>query len=185
MTPFQLETGLVNISTSQPRNQSNRHIILVNRGWVPYTMKLPVYRTEGQIEGDVSLLGLVRASGAPSSCTPENNPVGNYWFWLDAESMAKAVGPSCIPLVVDLSFGKIFKVNFSRVLTNSDNPELPGGYPLAGQTNVTLPNNHLNYTLTWGSLGVALSIMAFRFTRFGLRGSHSAYDAFAASRKAK
>jgi len=155
VTPFQLETG---------------HIILVNRGWVPYTMKLPVYRTEGQIEGDVSLLGLVRASGAPSSWTPENNPVGNYWFWLDAESMAKAVGPSCIPLVVDLSF---------------DNPELPGGYPLAGQTNVTLPNNHLNYTLTWGSLGVALSIMAFRFTRFGLRGSHSAYDAFAASRKAK
>ena len=83
--------------------------------------------------------------------------------------MAQRIGPDCLPVVVEVSSYQI---------------EPSAKYPLGGQTNITLPNNHLNYLLTWGTLGLVLSVMAYRFSRFGLSGSRHAYDAFGAHKKA-
>ena len=85
----------------------HRHIILVNRGWVPYQHKSPQSRLDGQIEGQVTLKGLIREEGMDrTSWTPENNVAGNYWFSIDSAEMAQVVGPECVHLVVDLSFGR-------------------------------------------------------------------------------
>ena len=35
----------------------------------------------------------------------------------------------------------------------------PGGYPLGGQTNTELPNNHLQYAITWYSLAGVLVVI--------------------------
>ena len=35
----------------------------------------------------------------------------------------------------------------------------PGGIPIGGQTKVTLPNDHLQYAITWYILAVALAVI--------------------------
>ena len=35
----------------------------------------------------------------------------------------------------------------------------PGGIPIGGQTKVELPNDHLQYAITWDFLAVALAVI--------------------------
>ena len=39
-----------------------------------------------------------------------------------------------------------------------DNP-VPGGLPIGGQAKVQLPNNHLQYAITWYSLALSLIVV--------------------------
>jgi surfeit locus 1 family protein len=36
---------------------------------------------------------------------------------------------------------------------------VPGGWPKGGQTRLSLPNNHLQYALTWFGLAAALVVI--------------------------
>ncbi|HEY8012888.1 MAG TPA: SURF1 family cytochrome oxidase biogenesis protein, partial [Dongiaceae bacterium] len=41
----------------------------------------------------------------------------------------------------------------------------PGGYPIGGQTRIDLPNDHLQYAITWFSLAGALLVIYFIYHR--------------------
>ena len=41
----------------------------------------------------------------------------------------------------------------------------PGGFPIGGQTRITLPNDHLQYAITWFSLAVALMVIYVLYHR--------------------
>jgi surfeit locus 1 family protein len=41
----------------------------------------------------------------------------------------------------------------------------PGGLPIGGQTRLELPNNHLQYAITWYALAVALVVIYILFVR--------------------
>jgi surfeit locus 1 family protein len=51
-------------------------------------------------------------------------------------------------------------------LIDADGSPNPGGWPRGGQTPLTLPNNHLQYAVTW--YGIALTLIGV-FTAFAWR----------------
>jgi surfeit locus 1 family protein len=143
VAPFVLETG---------------EEVLVNRGWIPPERENPADRAEGQIEGTVTIEALVRRPGTPHWLVPDNVPPagptggdaagGGEWYWMELPAMRAAAGlaPGGPPLYLEA--------------TESD---VPGGFPIGGQTRLELRNDHLQYAITWFLLGGALAVIWFLF----------------------
>ncbi|MCG8690946.1 MAG: SURF1 family protein [Minwuiales bacterium] len=117
-------------------------VVLVNRGWVPSDNKDPATRAEGQIAGPVVVDGIARKSWGQASFVPDNDPAQNVWFFPDLSAIAETMAIE--PPTVFVAAGPAAN---------------PGGYPLGGQTKVTLRNNHLSYAITWYGLAVALVVI--------------------------
>lgn len=119
--------------------------VIVNRGFVPTDRRNASTRLEGQIQGPASVAGIVRFPHAPglSWFMPENRPDENLWLWPDLSRMAAVGGLGIVaPFVID-----------------ADATPNPGGLPIGGQTQLDIPNDHLQYAITWYLLAVALIVM--------------------------
>jgi surfeit locus 1 family protein len=135
--------------------------VLVNRGFVPLANKDPATRAAGQVAGAVRVEGVVRLSAAPGAFTPANEPGSNLWFYPDVAQMAVAAGlPRVRPVFVEAGPGTASTAN-------------PGGLPIGGQTVLDLPNDHLQYAITWYSLALALAVIYGLFCRRQLSGNRS------------
>lgn len=121
--------------------------ILVDRGWVPVEKKLPDSRPDGQISGTVTLDGVVRLSQIKAWMQPTNEPEHNVWFFMDLPAM---VQKAAVPARTDL-------------FVEAGKAPVPGGFPVGGQTYIYLPNDHLQYAITWGLLAVALVVIYIAF----------------------
>jgi surfeit locus 1 family protein len=131
--------------------------VLVNRGFVPLANKDPASRAAGQVGGTVRIEGVVRLSVRPSFFTPANEPGANLWFYPDVAQMAAAAGlPRVRPVFVE-----------------AGPAPNPGGLPIGGQTQIDLPNDHLQYAITWYSLAGALAVIFGLFCRRQLSGNRS------------
>ncbi len=129
-----------------PLQRGDGTAVLVNRGFVPYDYKDARTRENGQAGGEVTVTGLSRnpLAAKPSLLVPDNDPVGNVFYWKDLAAMWERTG-----LEDRLSVAPIF--------VDANNAENPGGLPIGGVTRVELPNNHLQYALTWYGLAAALA----------------------------
>lgn len=133
-----------------PLRLADGAIVVVNRGFVPLELKESSTRPESQPAGPVSVTGLVRAPEARGWFVPENDPAQNRWFSRDPKTIASARGLDRVaPFYVE-----------------ADATPNPGGWPKGGQTRLALPNNHLQYALTW--FGIALMLVAV-FAAFAWR----------------
>lgn len=116
---------------------------LVNRGWVPRERKEPANRLAGQIAGEVTITGIARrARDEGTAFTPDDDLSANIWFRRDGARMAAHLGIAAPELLVEAN----------------DRPN-PGGFPIGGQTRLDIPNNHLQYAITWYALAVALVVI--------------------------
>lgn len=131
-----------------PLETADGLVVLVNRGWVPLANQDPATRAAGQVTGIVTVAGVVRLSVRPGWFTPDNDPARNIWFYPDIAQMAAAAGLTRV----------------APVFVEAGPAANPGGLPIGGQTQAALPNDHLQYALTWYSLAVVLVVMygAFR-----------------------
>lgn len=132
ITPFRLETG---------------EVVLFNRGWVPEERKDPARRPEGQRGGVVTVEGIVRLTEADIKgwFVPENRPDRNVWLTVDVGAMRRAADVPAVP-----------GIKADRWWVAADATPNPGGYPIGGQTRINLPNDHLQYAITWLLLAVTL-----------------------------
>jgi surfeit locus 1 family protein len=123
-----------------PLRLADDRIVFVNRGYVPAALKNPEKRSAGQLAGPVRVTGLLRLpKGKPGWLVPDNRPDLNYWFWVDLPAMEAATGLSGVaPFYID-----------------ADATPNPGGWPKGGVTAIDLPNDHLQYAITWFALAVA------------------------------
>lgn len=131
-----------------PLTLADGRTILVNRGFVPYEMKEPQSRTAGEVAGEQTLTGYARTrlSGKPSMLVPDNDLAKNIFYWKDLDAMAASTGiSSVLPFFVDVDASV----------------KNPGGWPRGGVTQFDLPNNHLQYAMTWYGLAVALLAVVF------------------------
>jgi surfeit locus 1 family protein len=131
--------GTPGVQVVTPLVQSSGETILVNRGFVPEALRSPEARVQGQVEGETALTGVLRLSQEPGLFTPAANPTTRLWFVKNVPEMAKAMGVSTPPYIVE-----------------ADATPNPGGWPLGGQTVVDFPNSHLQYAITWFGLALAL-----------------------------
>ncbi|XP_022089153.1 surfeit locus protein 1-like [Acanthaster planci] len=114
--------------------------ILVNRGFVPKRNSNPASRQQGQISGEIQLIGLVRKTEKRAAFMPQNDIERGRWYYLDLEEMSRVTGAEPVMIDADSSC------------------DIPGG-PIGGQTKVTLRNEHLQYIITWYSLSFLTGLM--------------------------
>lgn len=146
-----------------PLQLQDRRILFVNRGFVPYAMKDAAKRRMGQVAGLVTVNGLARNAlpGKPSSLVPDNDPDGNVFYWKDRNGMARSARlPASVVIL--------------PVFIDADGTPNPGGLPVGGVTMVDMPNNHLQYAVTWFGLAAALAGVAVTFALRARTGSGTA-----------
>lgn len=131
-----------------PLTLADGRVLFVNRGFVPFEMKDPAKRSEGQVTGEVTITGLARAPlvAKPSSLLPDNDIAKNIFYWKDLAAMASSA---------DIPPDRLVKL-----FVDADAAPNPGGWPQGGVTLIDLPNNHLQYAITWYGLAAALVIVA-------------------------
>jgi surfeit locus 1 family protein len=123
--------------------------ILIDRGWIPDDRKDPASRAAGEVQGNVAVEGLLRGSQIQSWLVPDNEPQNNVWFYVDVPAMARWAG---------------LAAPHPYYIEAGPTPN-PGGLPIGGQSHIDLPNNHLQYAITWYSFAVSLSVIYFLYHR--------------------
>jgi surfeit locus 1 family protein len=123
-----------------PARLADGGLVIVNRGFVPDGRQDPKTRPEGQVPGTIALTGALRWPDGHYWFTPNDDPAHNLWFSRDPQAIAaaKGLGPVA-PFFVE-----------------QEAPVPPGGLPQPGKLVVALPDNHLQYALTWFGLAAVL-----------------------------
>jgi surfeit locus 1 family protein len=123
-----------------PARLSGGSLVVVNRGFVPEGRQNQATRAEGQVSGVIGVTGVMRWPEPRGPFTPNDDPAHNLWFVRDQTAMAAAKkwGPVA-PFYVE-----------------QEAPQAPGGLPQAGKVQPILPNNHLQYAITWYGLALVL-----------------------------
>lgn len=144
-----------------PFRRADGGMVLVNRGFVPTELKAQGDRRDGLVEGDTTVVGLMRGSEARTMFVPAPDPVRNEWFHRDVPGIAAARGlPEAAPYLIEADAA-------------------PGGktWPRGGQLRVDLPNNHLQYAFTWFGIAACLLGVFAVFAWKRLHETESARDA--------
>src|SRR5947199_309720 len=109
----------------------------------------PKTRAEGQPSGVIDIVGALRWPEPRGMFTPADQPGKNLWFARDPAAMAAAKGWGDVaPFYID-----------------QEAPIPPGGLPKPGPLKPSLPNNHLQYAVTWYGLALMFLISAVFFER--------------------
>ena len=129
-----------------PLELDDGRYLLVNRGFVPFDRKDAATRPQGQVEGRQEIVGLARdrLDGKPSSIVPDNDPQKNVFYWKDLGVMAATSGVARVE-------------DYVQFFVDANDTPNPGGLPVGGVTIIDMPNNHLQYAVTWYGLAAALA----------------------------
>ena len=125
------------------QTQENKFIIF-DTGWVPLLKKNRDKRINNIDNKEKEFIAVIRVPGRKGYFQPENDPLKNFWFFVEPTLMEKQL---------KFSLEKIF---YLEAVHNG-----PNGFPLGNQTRIYLRNNHLQYALTW--LMIALSLIGVYF----------------------
>jgi surfeit locus 1 family protein len=113
-------------------------VVVVNRGFVPLDR-----REAGNSvpQGAVDIVGIMRWPERSGTFTPAADLKEKVWYLRDPQAMAQAEGWGPVaPFYVD-----------------QESPVPAGGLPLPGKVVVNLPDNHLQYAITWFALALGMS----------------------------
>jgi surfeit locus 1 family protein len=140
-SPFRPDVTGTGYWVFAPAQLAGGSIVVVNRGFVPLDRKDPATRTQGTPHGTVEIVGVMRWPETRGLFTPADDAKTNVWYLRDPKSMAAAKNwATAAPFYID-----------------QEQPVPPGGVPLPGKLSVQLPDNHLQYALTWFGLALALA----------------------------
>lgn len=136
----------------QPFTLENGRRVMVDRGFVPAALKneggLAVKPTPAP-EGKVTLTGALRFPD--ETADPPFGARDNVWVARDLSAMAEVFGTEPVLVV-------------SETPTGGED-----GWPQPMPLTVDLPNNHLNYAITWALLALVWAVMSGFWLRRELR----------------
>ena len=139
-----------------PAQLAGGSIIVVNRGFIPIDRKDPATRTQGAPHGSVDIVGVIRWPEPRGSFTPPDDPKDNVWYLRDSNAIAASKKwLTAAPFYID-----------------QESPVPPGGVPKPGKLEVRLPDNHLEYAITWFGLALALAGVYVAWLAHRLFGRH-------------
>jgi surfeit locus 1 family protein len=126
-----------------PARRADGSLVVVNRGFVPEGRQDADARAAGQVPGPIDIIGVMRWPELRGMFTPADDAGRNLWFVRDHSAMAAAKnwGPVA-PFFID-----------------QEAPSPPGGLPKVGKIAPNLPDNHLQYALTWYGLALVLVVV--------------------------
>ena len=124
-----------------PARLAGGSIVVVDRGFVPTNRKNPATRAQGVPHGTIEIVGVMRWPEARGMFTPADDPTTNVWYLREPAAMAAAKKwPIAAPFYIE-----------------QESPVPPGGLPLPGKLVVSLPDDHLQYAITWFGLALGLA----------------------------
>jgi surfeit locus 1 family protein len=132
-----------------PARLSDGARVVVNRGFVPEANKNPATRAAGLVAAPLEIVGVLRWPERAGWFTPKGDPPANLWFARDQLAIAAAKG-----------WG-----NVAPFYVEQEAPVPPGGLPAPGKLTVNLPDNHLQYAITWFALAAVLAAVFAAFAR--------------------
>jgi surfeit locus 1 family protein len=114
--------------------------ILVDRGFVVGDDAARLRPGQGA-RLDRPIIGVLRKADPANFVTPPNEPARNLWYSADLPAMARFLGAS----------------DPAPVLLMLESPAPRGLAPTPAAVPVDIPNNHLQYAVTWFGLAAALA----------------------------
>ena len=148
--------GAAGWNVHTPMRLANGKLLIVNRGFVPFSFKNPDERLDGQVQGKQTVTGLVRVplEAKPNSFIPDNALDKREFYWRSLPQMASLMAESEAE-------------EFVPFFMDANDAANPGAWPRGGTTILSFPNNHLQYAVTW--YGLALTLLGvggyFLYTR--------------------
>ncbi len=127
-----------------PARLTDGSIVLIDRGFVPDARRDPKSRAQGQIAEPLEITGALRWPDERRWFTPADDAAHNLWFSRDPASIAAAKG--------------IDPKTVAPFYVEQEAPTPPGGLPQPGKLVAALPDNHLQYALTWYGLAAILAV---------------------------
>jgi surfeit locus 1 family protein len=118
---------------------------MVDLGYVPEAMKGDAIRLEGTIEA----VGALYWPNETDGFTPPPDHAANIWFARDLEAMAEALGTSPVLVIAE-----------THAMSSAG-----GDWPKPLRLGVNMPNDHLNYAITWFSLALIWAVMSVMLVR--------------------
>lgn len=124
-------------------------VMMVDRGIVPPALRDPRTRIAGELEGEQLVTGVLRKPDGPGPFTPAPQLAQRIWYARDLAGIAAAEHLALLaPAIIE-----------------ADATPIPGGWPRGGQTVVNLPNDHLQYAITWFLLAAGLLVVYLAYHR--------------------
>lgn len=141
-----------------PARLADGGVVVVNRGFVPTKLAESGVELDDRDSGMVEITGAMRWPEARHWFTPGDDPAKNIWYVRDPTMLAaaKVWGPVA-PFYVE-----------------QESPVPPSGWPQPGKIVVNLPNNHMQYVVTWYGLALVLVVV---FAVWAIKSSREAQDA--------
>lgn len=138
------EGGQPGYGIVSPLEVADGAVVMVDRGFVPAKMK----DAHGAMpEGEVTFTGVLRAPQGRGWFDGPDDTEKNIWMIRDPAVMAAGLeGVAVAPFIVEAEKGSF-----------------PGDYPKPKGTRIDIPNNHLDYALTWFGLAVVLIGVYFAY----------------------
>ena len=127
----------------------NQKIIYINRGWVPKKYIDKSKREFSLIEGKTSLTGLIRMPQRKGYFVPENEPENGFWFTIKPDEIN-----NFLKINAEAGF-YIDELNIDEKLK----------IPMPANGKITIPNNHLQYAITWYGIALGLLVVYFSWHR--------------------
>lgn len=144
--------GTPGYAVISPLEVADGAVVLINRGFVPVHLKEMEAHggvPEGADGEKVRFTGILRAPATRGTFDGVDDPEKNVWMVRDPAIMGATLGVQQVaPFIVDAEPGAF-----------------PGEYPQAGATRADIPNNHLDYALTWFGLAFVLVVIYFLYHR--------------------
>ena len=121
-----------------PARLSGGDSVIVNRGFVPLDRKDAAMAV---LAGSVDIVGIMRWPETRGLFTPADDLKDNIWYLRDIAAMAAAK----------------HWTNVAPFYVEQESPAPAGGLPKLGKLAINLPDNHLQYAITWFGLALALA----------------------------
>jgi surfeit locus 1 family protein len=123
--------------------------MMVDRGYVPPPLREPDSRPGSELRGLQHVIGVWRTPDRPGLFTPLPDLLHRIWFARDLSS------------IEHVDHVRLAAPAILEAAATSNGRTWPRG----GQTRVDLPNDHLQYALTWFLLAGALVVVYFTYHR--------------------
>lgn len=140
--------------------------VIVDRGWVPEARKDPATRATGQVTGTVRLTGLARPGEEGNWTGRRARLPGGLYSRVDLGELSADLARPVASLFV-----------------TADPASVPGGYPVAEQVPLSIPNNHLSYAVQWFFFAATLATIYILYVRHWRRERHDSPVAAGRSRR--
>ena len=111
--------------------------VIVNFGWVPAHLEAWPDLPRGEL---VELNGVIQPNAIAGSFTPANDPLKKAWYLADVFVLAEHFDAE-----------QVYPVRIAR-----DHAGAPTNLPRGSQVRIDIPNDHLEYALTWYGLALGL-----------------------------